>query len=258
MKQFIWIAVLFAACNSSEGNKNAIAQDSTVTNAEKTGGSPVACTNMIFFQQGAEINAKSYNAAGKEQGSMHTKVKEVKEENGMTVAYVEASDTSDSKHIINMKYNYKCDGKSIYLDLATMMRSTAQQQDAKFEASLIEYPINVSAGETLPDASGTMAMEKGGKRMTMKYHYKDRKVEGKETIKTPAGTWDCLKISNRVEIEMDFPGLDEKAKKMMQARTIQMKTTGITWFSPDFGIVKMELYQNGKLQSKNEIVSVKR
>ncbi|OQP66207.1 TapB family protein [Niastella populi] len=258
MKDLLWIAALLAACNSTDRTKNAIAQESTIAKEKKTGGSPVACTNMIFFQPGAEIYAKSYSASGKVQGSTHTKIKEVKKENGMTVAYVEASDTSDRKHITNMKYNYKCDGKSIYLDLASMMRSTAQDKDAQFEASLIEYPINVTAGETLPDASGTMAIIKGRKKMTMKYHYKDRKVEGKETVTTPAGTWKCLKISNRVEMEIDFPGLDEKAKKMMQSMTNRTKTTGVTWFSPDFGIVKMELYQNGKLQSKNEVVSVKR
>jgi hypothetical protein len=258
MKHLVWIAVLATACNSSDTPSNSITGDSTKTTEKKTGGALAACTNMIFFQPGAEIYAKSYSAAGKESGSMFTKVKDVKDESGMTVAYVESSDTSTNNHIMNMKYNYKCDGKSIYLDLASMMHSTAQDQDANFEASLIEYPINVTAGETLPDASGTMAIEKGGKKMTMKYHYKDRKVEGTETITTPAGTWDCLKISNRVEMEIDFPGLDEKAKKMMQSMTNQMKTTGITWFSPDFGIVKMELYQNGKLQSRNEIVSVKR
>ncbi len=184
MKNLVWIAVLVAACNSSEGTNNSIAQDSTVSTSGKSPVGTVACTNMIFFQPGAEINAKSYDEAGKELSSMHTKVQEVKEENGMTVAYVEASDTSNSKHIINMKYNYKCDGKSIYLDLASMMRSTARDQDAKFEASLIEYPINVTAGETLPNAGGTMAIEKGGKKMTMKYHYKDRKVEARETITT--------------------------------------------------------------------------
>jgi hypothetical protein len=258
MKHLIWIAVLVAGCNSSEGSKNSLAQDSTAITERKSAGSPVACTNMILFQSGAEMNAKSYDAAGKELSSMHTKVQEVKDENGMTVAYVEASDTSNAKHIINMKYNYKCDGKSIYVDIASMMRSAVQEKDANFEASLMEYPIDVTAGETLPDASGTMAMEKGGKKMTMKYYYKDRKVEAKESITTPAGTWDCFRISNRVEMEIDFPGLDEKAKKMMQSMTNQMKTTGITWFSPDFGIVKMELYQNGKLQSRNEIVSVKR
>jgi hypothetical protein len=231
---------MVAGCNSSEGSKNSIAHDSTTTERRSVG-SAVACTNMLLFRSGAEMNAKSYDAAGKELSSMHTKVQEVKNEDGMTVAYVEASDTSNAKHIINMKYNYKCDGKSIYVDIASMMRSTAQEKNANFEASLMEYPIDVTAGETLPDASGTMSMEKGGKKMTMKYHYKDRKVEAKESITTPAG-----------------PGLDEKAKKMMQSMTNQMKTTGITWFSPDFGIVKMELYQNGKLQLRNEIVSVKR
>jgi translation elongation factor EF-Tu-like GTPase len=101
-------------------------------------------------------------------------------------------------------------------------------------------------------------MEKNGKTTTMKYHYKDRKVEAKEKVTTPAGSWDCYKITNRVDVEVDFPGMSDKAKKMMETMTNQMKSTGITWFSPDLGIVKMELYQNGKLVSKTEIVSIKK
>jgi hypothetical protein len=77
-------------------------------------------------------------------------------------------------------------------------------------------------------------------------------------VTTPAGSWNCYKISNTVAVEVDIPGMTEKAKKMMETMRNQMKTTSITWFSPDFGIVKMEMYQNGKLVSKNEIVSVKR
>lgn len=259
MKHLVWIAVLVTACNNTDGTKASIASDSTAATEERATGNSSGCNNLIFFQNGAEIYAKSYNEAGKVISSMHTKIMDViKEEEGMMVAYVEASDTSNGNHVLDMKYNYKCDGKSIYFDLASMMRSTAQDQDAKFEGSQIEYPIAVKAGETLPDANGVMSMEKGGRKMTMKYHYKERKVDGKEKVTTPAGTWNCYKISNVVEVEMDFPGLDEKAKKMMQTMTKQMKTTGITWFSPDFGIVKMELYQNGKLQSRNEIVAVKR
>lgn len=259
MKHLVWIALLFTACNNTDATKASIASDSTVSTEEKAAVNSTGCNNLIFFQPGAEIYAKSYSEAGKVISSMHTKVKDViKEEEGMMVAYVEASDTSSGNRVLDMKYNYKCDGKSIYFDLASMMRSTAQDQDAKFEASQIEYPIAVKAGETLPDANGVMSMEKGGRKMTMKYHYKERKVDGKEKVTTPAGTWNCYKISNVVEIEMDFPGLDEKAKKIMQTMTNQMKTTGITWFAPDFGIVKMELYQNGKLQSRNEIVAVKR
>ena len=75
---------------------------------------------------------------------------------------------------------------------------------------------------------------------------------------TPAGSWTCYKITNRVEVEMDIPGMDERTKKMMAEMTNKMKTTSITWFSPDLGVVKMEMYQNGKLQMKNQIVTIKR
>jgi hypothetical protein len=236
MKHLVWIAVLVTACDSTDGTRASLSNDSTVITEKKTAGSGGSCNNLIFFKSGAEIYAKNYHAAGKVMSSTHTKITDVKKEEGMMVAYVEASDTSNGNRVLDMKYNYKCDGKSIYFDLASMMRSTAQDQDAKFEASQIEYPIAVTAGQTLPDANGVMSMEKGGRKMIMKYRYKERKVEGKETITTPAGTWKCFKISNLVEVEMDFPGLDEKAKKMMQTMT----------------------KQNGKLQSRNEIVAVKR
>jgi len=259
MRKLIWIAVVYTACNSTGNTHPALSDNTTDTKEEKASAAPVACNKLVFFQPGAKITSKSYDGAGKEVSNQLTKILEVKNENGMTVAYVESSDTVVAgKRITNMKYNYKCDGKNIYFDLTSMLRSTATEHDAKFEGSVIEYPINVTAGQTLPDASGTMRMEKGGKKMTMKYHYKDRKVEAKEQVTTPAGSWNCYKISNRVEIEMDIPGMDEKTKKMMAAMTNKMNTTGITWFSPDFGIVKMEMYQNGQLQSTNQIVSVKK
>ena len=259
MKHFIWIAVIYTACNSTTGTGQPANSAATALSATNEEAGPVACNNLIFFKPGAEIGSKSYDGAGKVLATQHVKIESVKNEGGMTVAYVAASDTIMlGQHINNMKYNYKCDGKSIYFDLSSMMRSTAQERSATFEGSVIEYPINVSAGQTLPDANGTMTIEKGGRKTTMKYHYKDRKVAGKEAVTTPAGSWNCYKISNTVAVDVDFPGMTEKAKKMMETMSNQMKTTSITWFSPDFGIVKMEMYQNGKLVSRNEIVSVKR
>jgi hypothetical protein len=247
------------ACNSTE-NTNQVASPATPSSTEeKVASAPVACGKMIFFQSGAEIGSKTYDGSGKEVSSQYVKIVDVKNENGMTVAYVESSDTILAyRHVTNMKYNYKCDGRSIYFDLTSILRSSAQGQNAKFEGSVIEYPIAVSAGQTLPDANGTMSIEKGGRKTTVKYHYKDRKVAGKEDVTTPAGSWNCYKISNTVAVEMDIPGMSEKDKKMIEARTNQMKTTSVTWFSPDFGIVKMEMYQNGKMQSKTEVFSVKR
>ena len=259
MKHFIWIAVLYAACNNTASTDHPANRISAAI-AEETPakGGPAACNRLVFFQPGAEIKTRSYDATGKVMGSQLTRVVDVKNEGGMSVAYVEASDTiAFDKHITNMKYNYKCDGKSIYFDIASMLRSTMPDKNTTIEASVMEYPIAITAGQTLPDATGTMHVERSGKTTNMKYHYKDRTVAGKEKVTTPAGSWDCYRITNRVDVEVDFPGMSDKAKKMMATMTNQMKSTGITWFSPDFGIVKMELYQNGKLVSKNEIVSVK-
>ena len=259
MKHLIWIAVVYTACNSTVNTEPAANRAAAVLTPENAETGPVACNNLIFFKPGAEIDSKSYDGAGKELASQHVKILEVKNEGGMTVAYVASNDTiMIGKHITSMKYNYKCDGKNIYFDLSSMMRSTGGERSTTLEGSVIEYPINVSAGQTLPDASGTMRMEKGGHTTTVKYHYKDRKVESKEAVTTPAGNYNCYKISNTVVVEVDIPGMTEKTKKMMETMNSQMKTISITWFAPDFGIVKMEMYQNGKLVSRNEIVSVKR
>jgi hypothetical protein len=259
MKHLIWIAVVYTACNSTAGTEQPATSATAALTEENATAGTGACNNLIYFRPGAEIGSKSYDAASKELSSQLVKILDIKNEGGMTVAYVTSNDTSKpGKQVTNMKYSYKCDGKTIFFDLASMMRPAAEKQQTKFDASVIEYPIAVSAGQTLPEASGTMTMEHGGRKTTMKYHYKDRKVEGKEAVKTPAGSWNCFKITNRVEVEMDIPGMDEKAKKMMAEMTNKMKTTSITWFAPDFGVVKMEMYQNGKLQMKNEIVTVKR
>jgi hypothetical protein len=259
MKHLLWIAILYVACNNTANTNQTSDPIKTTVAEEKEETGPGACNKLIFFQPGAEIYAKSYDAKGKVMASQLTKVLNVKNEGGMTVAYVESSDTARiGKSTSSRKYNYKCDGKKIYFDIAAMFRNTAEEKNATFEASLMEYPIALSAGQTLPEASGTMQVAKGAQKMTMKYHYKDRKVEGKETITTPAGSWSCYKVTNRVEMEIDIPGMDANAKKMMESMTNKMKTTGISWFSPEFGVVKMEMYQNGKLQSKHEIVAVKR
>lgn len=259
MRHLIWIAVLWTACNNTAATDTSAKHLAAAITEDKAETGPVACNKLIFFEPGAEIVTRSYDGAGKETGGQFTKIISVKNEGGMTVANAAATDTNRvNNRITNTKYSYKCDGKNIYFDLANMMHSGSQMPNATIEASNLEYPIAVSAGQTLPDATGTMSFEKNGKKTNMIYHYKERKVAGKEKITTPAGSWDCYKISNRVDVEVDFPGMSDKTKEMMKAMTNRMQSTGVTWFCPDFGIVKFEMYQNGKLVSSNEVVAVKR
>jgi hypothetical protein len=259
MKKYLWIAVLISACNSNEANNTTTTKDSGVVAEKSSPASASACNKLIFFKEGAEIETKTYKAAGETVSTQLTKILSVKGDGGMTVANVESTDTQvgDDK-VRKTSYDYKCDGNKIYFDMASLLRAEAKKNDASFKVSVIEYPINVTAGETLPDASGTMSSGKDGKTMEVKYHYKDRKVDAREDVTTPAGTFSCYKISNRIEVDMDIPGMDETAKKLMESMKDKLKTTSTTWFAPYFGIVKMEMYQNGKLVSKTEVTAYKK
>ncbi len=263
MKTFYisFFSCLVIACNNAADAPKTTSTETSTSKTEEPARSvnTGACSKLIFFQQGAEVETTSYNDAGSEISKQLTKVQDVKNENGMTVAYVEGTDrmvNDEAKPPIH--YNYKCDGDKIYFDIASMFRTEKKEGDANFESGSIEYPINVKEGETLPDATGVMRTEKDGKKMEMKYHFKERKVEGKEEVTTPAGTWNCYKISYVTEVDMEMPGMDEKSKLMMKKMKDAMKNKTITWFAPDFGVVKMEMYMNDKLTSRNEITSVKR
>lgn len=270
-KLFVISTALFViACNNS-GNQpddkrgsdtsHTIKSEDEKTNEPSGTADAGACGKLIFFQPGAEIEATSYDEKGKEKSKQYTKILSVSnKKDGFTVADVEGKDvdTDGERKETKVNYSYKCDGNKIYFDIASMFRTKEKQEDATFESSLIEYPINVKEGDILPDAEGVMSSVRNGKKMTMKFIYKNRKVEGMETITTTAGSWNCYKISNGVESEMDIPGMDEKAKEMMKKMNEGMKTTTTTWFAPDFGIVKIETYMNGKLTSRNEVTRVKK
>lgn len=229
-------------------------------NEASTGTGELPCTRLIFFQPGTVVESVSTDAKGKETSRQLTRILAITDKDGFTVANAESTVTMEGVKgkQTNVKYDYKCDGKNVYFDIASMFRTDSKNNETGFESSTIPYPINVKAGQTLPDASGVMSSTSGKRKMTMTYTFSNRKVTGMEEVTTAAGTWKCYKISMDVDMEMDIPGMDENVKKMMKQMKDSRKMSSITWFSPDFGVVKTETYLNGELQSKNEVVAVKR
>ena len=71
----------------------------------------------------------------------------------------------------------------------------------------------------------------------------NRKVELKESVTTTAGTFECYKITEDVEMKSIF--------------TSNFKS--INWFSFEAGNVKTESYKgNGKFLSKSELTEIKK
>lgn len=214
---------------------------------------------MPFFQKGTQVTSKTYNENGEEISSETTTVLEVTEEGGFTIAKVEALvSRPSSPEASKVNFSYKCDGKTLYFDVASMYRSEDKNQNPDFESSYFEYPIEMEVGKEFPDMQGTMSSVKAGKKMTMTYHLTNRKAVAKEKVTVPAGSWDCYKITHDLKVDLDIPGMDAKMVEMMKQVQGQNQVTAITWFSPEIGMVKSEVYQNGQLDTRNELFEIKK
>jgi hypothetical protein len=87
----------------------------------------------------------------------------------------------------------------------------------------------MNTGDQLKDVSFDMDVDNHGLKSTVSMVISDRKVAGKESVTTTAGTWDCLKITYNSKITIKTMGIG-----------VPIKDEGTEWFAPGFGVVKTE------------------
>lgn len=140
----------------------------------------------------------------------------------------------------------KCTQEKFYMDMSNFF---PKDQYAKMEGVSIEvtdqymeFPSNPVAGQTLPDAESSMTITMNGIAfMSMKMKTTNRKVEGNESVTTPAGTYNCVKYTYDTEVSSSM--FKSKSKSTM-------------YMAKNVGMVKMESYDDGgKFQSKQLLTS---
>jgi hypothetical protein len=127
----------------------------------------------------------------------------------------------------------RCNGGVMYLDLKMMLGPAQQQQmgdvTAKSDDIFMEYPSSMKVGDQLKDATMHMDIENKGMKQSVNVVVNNRKVEGKESVNTTAGTWDCFKITYKSKIHVKMMGIG-----------IPVNIDGTEWYAPGFGVVKTE------------------
>ena len=96
----------------------------------------------------------------------------------------------------------------------------------------VNYPVDMQAGMALKDIHCYgFAHSTTGDAFPVKFNifYKERTVVGKDTVTTPAGTFECVKINYLYQV----------------SKPLKWQTS--TWISKEAGIVKTEYYTKGKL-----------
>lgn len=184
---------------------------------------------------------------GKDAGKLIYKVSDLKKSGNNLTATVN-SELIDKKGKPASKAvnQIECQNGTLMMDMKMFIPSTQQEQMGDISGSTekvyLEYPSNMKTGDALKDGVFSMNFSaKGGMNGRIDVNITNRKVEGKESVTTPAGTWECFKITYHTKIIF----------KMGIGIPFNMDVT--EWYAPGFGMVKSESEKGGI----TEITSIK-
>lgn len=203
------------------------------------------CSNYYYFQNNKTIEMTITNNKGKESGKMIYKISDSKK-NGSSVSATVNSEFIDNKGKTGMQATNKvqCVNGVMQMDMKFLIPAGQQQTQAGSAAAsdvYLEYPADMNVGDQLKDGHLAMDSEsQGGVKSSIEIDITNRKVEGKESVTTPAGTWECYKITSSNKITSRIAGIG-----------IPIKMDVTEWFAPGFGIVKTE-----SKTGKTEITSI--
>lgn len=190
------------------------------------------CKNYYYLQNNKTVEMSIYDKKGDLNGRLVYTVSGVANTGNLTTANVQ-SEMFDKKGKTIAKGTsvMKCNGGMMMINMKMIMPAPQTEQfsqaSVKAEDFYIEYPVNMTTGDQLKDATLTMDMDNNGLQQSLTMTISDRKVENKEKITTPAGTWDCYKISYKSKMSI----------KVMNVG-VPVNMDGTEWYSPGFGVVK--------------------
>ena len=210
---------------------------------------PILCLaqscNYYYLQNNKTIEMTMYGKKGEPAGKVIYKISDVKKAGGTTTAKVNSQVQDKNGKLIGSGASVmQCTNGQLKVDMKMMLPAGQQGQftaDVNANSSYIEYPVTMAVGDKLADANFNMDMDMStGLRANVEMEVKDRQVVAKESVTTPAGTWECYKINY-------------KSKMMIRMGIgIPVKQDITEWFAPGFGVVKTQAKN-----SSTEITSIK-
>ncbi len=197
------------------------------------------CKNYIYLQNNKTVEMTIYNKKGEPNGKQVYKIADVSTSGSTVTAHVN-SEMFDKKGktLTKASGNYKCDAGVMMVDMKMNIPAQQMEQfknaDVKAQDIYIEYPAVMNIGDKLKDGTLSMDIDNNGLKQSVNMVISERKVEGKESVTTTAGTWDCFKISSKVKLTIKTMGVG-----------IPMNFESMEWFAPGFGIIKTESKSGG-------------
>lgn len=131
----------------------------------------------------------------------------------------------------------KCKDGRYFVDMESFIGESTltpySNMETTFEVENMTIPAELKVGEVLDNGKVSVTISNNGKKiMTITVNITNRIVEAKEDITTPAGTFECYKISYDISTKM----------------LITIKASTVEWYAKNVGVVRSESYnKKGKL-----------
>ena len=200
-----------------------------------------ACEAYYPFKEGAKFEITNYNKKGKKEGVVSYEISSI-EGNVATIKTIIFD--AKGKEVTTTSYQITCEGNTISIDFKSLMNPDMFEQykdmDLDITGTNVELPNNLQVGQSLKDANMDMTINMGGMKMNISIDMINRKVNAKESITVPAGTYNCFALSYNTEMNMGMKMIFEIKE----------------WIAEGVGVVKSESYnKNGKLIGYSELTS---
>ena len=192
------------------------------------------CSKYYPMEEGTSFQYTMTNKKGKTEGITDYSITNVENTGGVTTATMNMKFTDEKgKEILVSDYKLSCTGDVVKIDYNSLVPAQMMKQytdmgvEMEISGTDIELPNNLSVGQGLDDANVAMSIKMPGMNMNIKVDQLNRIVEKKESVNTPAGTYECYVITQ-----------DNVSETMGVKQTMQSKL----WLAEGVGMVKQETY----------------
>ncbi|MGV6860873.1 MAG: TapB family protein [Putridiphycobacter sp.] len=200
-----------------------------------------SCESYFPLNKGSKRVYNEYDKKDKLESISTMEVRDVKHLEGK-VEYVldvksESAKPKKDEQPFKKTLYYFCENGVLSVDMSDLVPEEYKDMDVEVTQKELQIPSKLEKGMALKDAELNILIS--GMQM-MHVDIVDRKVEGFESITTPAGTFNCALITYTSKSKFAFMTVEAKSK---------------TWLSPEVGEVMYEGYdKNGKKMNSKKLV----
>ena len=191
-----------------------------------------SCEGLFPMKKGTIIETQSFNPKGKLQGTSRQTILSVDNiDNGVAIKVRGEQLDDKGKPEFEQDLAMRCVDDIFYMDMKDMLDPKTmggfKDMEISFSGTDLAFPAKMKVGQTLPDGNIDISISSSGFNvMNMNMNTLNRKVEAYEPVTTPAGTFDCYKITYDTEIKT----------------IVNVKMKGAQWVAKNTGVVKSEQY----------------